>query len=146
MERLSGMVTLRVGGASVVAIDGLVWGVFAGAEPGHWMVIPAQGGIQLQDAVTGNLLAVPSLEPFTQLTAESNDPYAPHSRWVATPIIGQGPVPFGVAGKGEIFTLQLVEVNRYIGIDLAEDNAQPKELILFPPGMQAPLFLVEPLP
>lgn len=144
-KQLSGTVTLRIGGGSVVVLDdGLVWAALIEAEPDRWVVVPVAEGVQFKHEQTGNLLALPDLEPYIQVQADSSAPDTSSSCWVATPVTDEDMVPPDLSGQGGVFTLQPAGTDQYIGRNPVEDRSLlPKRVLLLPPGSAAPLFVVE---
>lgn len=139
---MSETVTLAAMGAPVGTIAGRVEALLMNEAESRWTVISVSEGIQLQEETTGNFLAVPDTDPYTQAVARSSDPNTPNSRWVPTSPDGDKVDKFGKPGQ---FYFQLAGTDRFIGRhDIEDRSLMPKDIVLRPSGAPPQMIIVRP--
>ncbi|GAA3129661.1 I66 family serine proteinase inhibitor [Streptosporangium carneum] len=146
---LPSRVVLRIGGAHVVNIHDRVFAALLPAPPATgFRVIRASGGVRLQDENTGGLVYASTTEPFTQLLVSEPDQAPPNSVFaVESPPSDEADdlTPEEADDVAWIATIRLAGTDQYIGRHFAEDRSLlPKKVLLLPPGVHAPLFVIQP--
>ncbi|MER5624287.1 I66 family serine proteinase inhibitor [Streptosporangium sp. NPDC002544] len=148
---IRGTVTLKIGGANVVNIDGKLYAaLLPSPRPAKFDVVEAPDGIQFRYQNTGGLVyADPSLEPFSQLSVGRPGEVPPHSTWtVASPPADadEDLEADDLPDRHWVVTIKLAGTDQYIGRHFVENRSLlPKRVLLLPPGVRAPLFVVEPV-
>ncbi|MEU7856014.1 I66 family serine proteinase inhibitor [Nonomuraea sp. NPDC049141] len=139
---ISGVVILKIGGGHVVNIgDKLFAALLPVPRAAKFRVVDTAEGVRFRDERTGGVVyADPSLEPFSQLSVSAPGEIPPYSTWTV-----ESPEDGADSADAKVVTIKLAGTDQYIGRHFVEDRSLlPKRVLLLPPGVQAPLWTIEP--